>query len=211
MEKDYKSLGYFFLLVVPLILIGFYPSYFALFPTFNERIDYLVHLHFALSMVWVAILIVQPFLIVNRKLGIHKKIGQSTYVIFPLWVASFLVMIFKKIEAQEFMYLVFPIGNMLILIILYILAIRHRKNTAKHMRYMIASALVLLDPTVGRWTFNIFHNDLIAMPITYALMNLILVFLIWKDRQNGKDYTPYVVSLGCFLAYNVAFFVVYLS
>jgi hypothetical protein len=211
METNYRKLGYVFLLIIPLTIIGFYPSYFGLFPEFNEHIDTLVHLHFFLSALWIAILITQPLLIVNKKYKWHKIIGKSSYVIFPLWILSFLVMIYKVIEKEDYDYLVFPIGNMLILIVLYFLAIKHRKTTAKHMRYMIASAIVLIDPTIGRWTFNIFENDLIAMPITYAIMNLILVGLIWMDKRNGKDYKPYVVALICFLLYNIAFFIVYLT
>lgn len=211
METNYRKLGYIFLLIIPLVAIGFYPSYFGLFPEFNEHIDVLVHIHFLLSAVWIAILITQPLLIINKKYTWHKRIGRSTYIIFPLWILSFLVMIYKVIQKEHYDYLVFPIGNMLILIILYVLAIKHRKNTAKHMRYMIASALVLLDPTIGRWTFNIFQDDLIAMPITYAIMNLILLGLIWMDIRNGKDYKPYVVALTSFLTYNVAFFMVYLN
>ncbi|PKQ44261.1 hypothetical protein [Confluentibacter flavum] len=211
METHYRKLGYIFLLIIPLVIIGFYPSYFGLFPEFNEHIDVFVHIHFLLSLVWIAILITQPLLIINKKYKWHKRIGRSTYIIFPLWILSFLVMIYKVIQKEHYDYLVFPIGNMLILIILYVLAIKHRKKTAKHMRYMIASGIVLIDPTIGRWTFNIFQDDLIAMPITYTIMNLILIGLIWMDKRNGKDYKPYVVALTCFLIYNIAFFMVYLN
>ena len=211
METNYRKLGYILLIIIPLVFIGFYPSYFGLFPEFNDHIDALVHLHFLLSAVWIAIIIAQPLLIVNKKYTWHKLIGRSTFVIFPLWILSFLVMIYKVIEKEAYDYLVFPIGNMLILIILYFLAIKHRKTTAKHMRYMIASAIVLIDPTIGRWTFNIFGDDLIAMPITYSIMNLIVLGLIWMDKRNGKDYKSYVVALTCFIAYNIAFFIVYLT
>lgn len=159
MEKNYQKLGFIFLLIIPLTVIGFYPTYFGLFPKFDEYIDTLVHLHFFLSTLWVAILIAQPFLVVNRKYKWHKRFGKSTYIIFPLWVLSFFIMIYKVIEKEDYDYLVFPVGNMLILIILYYLAIKYRKTTAKHMRYMISSAIVLIDPTVGRWTFNVFEND----------------------------------------------------
>jgi hypothetical protein len=99
---------------------------------------------------------------------------------------------------------------MLILIVLYFLAIKHRKNTGKHMRYMISSAVILIDPTIGRWTFTIFKDDLIAMPITFAIINLILLELIKMDKRNGKDSMPYIVALSCFIIYNIAFFIEFL-
>lgn len=120
-------------------------------------------------------------------------------------------MFYKVIQKEDYSYLVFPVGNMLVLIVLYFLAIKHRKSAAKHMRYMIASAVLLIDPTVGRWTFTIFQSDLISMSITYAIMNLILARLIWMDKRNGKDYQPYLVALACFIAYNIAFFIVFLN
>lgn len=67
MERNYQKLGYLFLWIIPLIVVGFYPSYFGLFPVFNKHIDVLVHVHFFLSAVWITILITQPLLLVNKK------------------------------------------------------------------------------------------------------------------------------------------------
>ncbi len=211
MESSYKKTGFFFLLILPLVAIGFYPSYFGLFPEFNQKIDFLVHIHFLISALWVAVLITQPFLILNKQYRWHKLLGRFTYVIFPIWILSFIPMIYNAIQKGNNQNLVFPIGTMSLLIILYILAIKHRRTTAKHMRYFIASVVVLIDPTVGRWTYNIFQNDLIAMPITYAIMNFILMGLIWMDMRNGKDYQPYVVALVCFILYNISFLIVFIS
>jgi hypothetical protein len=120
-------------------------------------------------------------------------------------------MIYKIIQRGDYKILVFPIGIMSILIVLYVLAIWNRKTTAKHMRYIIASAVVIIDPTIGRLTFNIFKDDLIGMPVTYAIMNLIILGLIWMDMRNGKDYQPYLIALTCFIIYHISFFIGFLS
>lgn len=211
MENNYKKIGFFFLIILPLVAIGFYPSYFGLFPVFNTKIDFLVHVHFFFSVLWIMVLISQPFLIMNKQYHWHRLLGRATYVIFPLWILSFLPMIYNVIQKGIYKNLLFPIGIMSILLILYVLAIMNRKTSAKHMRYMIASAVVLIDPTIGRLTFNIFKDDLIGMPITYAIMNLILVGLIWMDKRNGKDYQPYLVALTCFIVYNISFLIVFLN
>lgn len=210
-ENSYTKTGFFFLIIIPLVGIGFYPSYFSFFPTQFQKIDFLVHLHFFFSALWIVILILQPFLIINKHYRWHKRLGKVTYIIFPLWIMSFLPMINNLIQSEKYNVLVFPIGTMTLLIIFYALAIKNRKIAAKHMRYFIASAIVLIDPTIGRWTYTIFQNDLIAMPITYGIMNLILVALIWMDKRNGKDYQPYLVALSYFLLYNIAFFLVFLN
>lgn len=63
MEKRNKKVGFLLLLIVLLVAIGFYPSYFKLFPGFNEHIDVLVHLHFFISALWIATIVTQPILI----------------------------------------------------------------------------------------------------------------------------------------------------
>jgi len=211
MENNYKKTGIFFLLIIPLVAIGFYPTYFGLYPEFNQNIDFLVHIHFFMSAVWITVLIAQPFLILNKKYQWHRLLGRATYVIFPLWILSFIPMINNVVQKGLYKNLIFPVGIMLLLIILYVLAIKNRKTTAKHMRYMIASAVVIIDPTIGRVTFNFFKDDLIGMPITFAMMNLVLLGLIWMDKRNGKDYQPYLVALACFIVYNISFLIVFLT
>ncbi len=39
MEKTYKYLGYFLLLLVPLTILAFFKTYFVQFPNFKEDID----------------------------------------------------------------------------------------------------------------------------------------------------------------------------
>lgn len=209
MEKYYQKLGYVLLLLIPLMFIGFYPTYFKYFPNFKDSINSLTHLHTIISIIWVAILIIQPFLILNKKYKWHKILGKSTYVIFPVWILSFIPMMLLIIEKKLYKNLVFPIADIIILIILYVLAIKHKKTPAKHMRYMIASALVLIDPTVGRLAFYILNLGPLSMPFAYTLMNGILLLLIWIDYKNKKNYTPYLIALILFMTYNAFYFLVF--
>jgi len=90
MEKSYKYLGYFLVLLIPLTFIGFYRTYFSL----------------------------------------------------------------------------------LLLIFFYVLAVINikRKNPQSHMRYMIASALVFIDPTVARMLIPVFGmSDLTWFHIIYEV------------------------------------------
>ncbi len=45
MDKTYKYLGYYLLLLIPLIFAGFYKSYFQPFPNFGENINVFVNLN----------------------------------------------------------------------------------------------------------------------------------------------------------------------
>jgi hypothetical protein len=49
MEKAYKNLGYFFLLLIPLTLLGFYKLYLSQFPGF-EGTTTDIHIHAAIAL-----------------------------------------------------------------------------------------------------------------------------------------------------------------
>ena len=74
------------LLLIPLTFAGFYKTYFEPFPNFGKNIDIYIHIHAVIASLWIAILIVQPFLIVNKKIALHRSVGKLSYVVFPLLI-----------------------------------------------------------------------------------------------------------------------------
>ena len=211
MDRTYKYLGYFFLLMIPLIFAGFYKSYFQPFPNFGKKFDTSLHIHSIIATLWVAILIVQPFLIVNKKVAWHRMLGKGSYVVFPLLLLSFIPRIIKTFDAAEYQYLFFPIADGLLLILFYSLAIYYKKKTAKHMRYMIASALVLLGPTVGRIGPHLFGwSELLSQNVQYAIIYSILIALVLYDRKNKRQYQPYLIAMGAYIIHQIVFHLIFL-
>ena len=162
MEKAYKNTGYFMLLLIPLVILGFYKTYFSHFPDFNEnstlthsRVTIFHHLHATLATLWILLLIIQPLLIRYGKFKIHKTIGKISYFIFPLLILSFIPLIFRILQTNYPISAYVPISNSLLLILFYSLAVYNRKNTPQHMRYMIGTATVFLGPTIARIGTNI--------------------------------------------------------
>lgn len=211
MDKTYKYLGYFFLLLIPLIFAGFYKSYFKPFPNFGKNFDGYLHLHSIIATLWVAILIVQPFLIVNKKVAIHRTVGKLSYIVFPLLILSFIPRIIKTYNDGAYPYLFFPIADGMLLILFYGLAIYNKKKTGKHMRYMIASALVLLGPTFGRIGPHLFGwSELLTQNIQYLIIDSILIGLVLYDRKNHRQYQPYLVAIALFIVHQIIYHLVFL-
>lgn len=180
MDRTYKYLGYFMLLLIPLIFAGFYKSYFQPFPNFGAKFNENVHIHSVLATLWVAILITQPFLIVNKKVAWHRRLGKLSYFVFPLLIFSFVPMIIKSYNKGDFQFLFFPIGDGVLLMLFYTLAIYFKRKTAKHMRYMIASAFVLLGPTLGRiGPYLLGWSELLTQNVQYAIIYSILISLFY--------------------------------
>lgn len=206
MEKNYKYLAYFFLILIPLTIAGFYKTYFSLIPDFDENITFWYHVHAFIASLWIIMLIVQPFLIRFKKVGFHKSVGKFSYVLFPLLILSFVPTSFSMIDRFGIESVFFPIILSILLIIFYSQAIIHRKHTNIHMRYMIATAIVFIDPTLNRIWSNIFHlSEGIRDHITFGIQYSILFGLIYLDWSNNRNFKPYVVALVCFIIYHIIY------
>ena len=211
MDRTYKYLGYFLLLLIPLIFAGFYRSYFQPFPNFGANITVFVHLHAFIASIWVLLLIVQPFLILNKKNALHRKVGKLSYFVFPLLIVSFIPQILKIIRTEEKANLFFPLGDGVLLITFYSLAIYYRKESSKHMRYMIASALVLLGPTWGRIGGSLLGmSDLLTQNVQYAIIYSILAALTLYDIRNKNNYFPYLLAIFGFMLHQAVYYWVFL-
>lgn len=211
MEKSYRYLGYFFLLFIPLIFVGFYKTYIVQFPTFEKIKHTFIHIHAAIAVAWVTLIIVQPFLIVNKKMAWHRKLGKLSYFIFPLLILSFIPSIINDLNSDTPKYAFFPIGDGSLLILFYCMAIKHRKKSSLHMRYMIAAAMVLLGPTMGRILPNIFgFSEVATQNIQFAIIQSILIALIVFDIRNRKKYYPYLIAIACWCVHQSVFYYLFL-
>ena len=87
MEKQYKNLGYYFLILLVFVALGFYYPYFSLFPEFKS-VTIIIHIHAIALFLWLVILMVQPLLIRYQKYEAHKKLGKFTYFLLPIVISD---------------------------------------------------------------------------------------------------------------------------
>lgn len=82
MEKAYKNLSLFFIAILVIVILGFFKTYFGLFPNFRN-VTSIQHIHGSLFLLWFVMLIVQPILIRKRKYKWHRVIGKVSYFLVP--------------------------------------------------------------------------------------------------------------------------------
>lgn len=211
MDKTYHYLGYFLLLLIPLIFAGFYNTYIVQFPNFGKNIDVYSHIHAFIASVWVATLIVQPFLIANKKIALHRIIGKLSYLVFPLLILSFIPRVMKTMNSEDTRYLFFPLADGFLLLIFYAMAIYYKRTTFKHMRYMISAVLVLLGPTFGRiGPILLGWSELLTQNVEYAIIYSILISLIVYDLNNKRKFQPYLIALGGFFIHQMVYYWVFI-
>lgn len=205
----YKYGHYFVGLVLLVILGGFWASYFA--PIGEVPLAF--HIHALTAMSWLALLIVQSLAIHARKNAIHKMLGRASFVMFPLLIAGFVMIInvsAARFAAKENPFIAvlgpaFGIG-MAIAIVAYLtlfyLALRNRRTTKLHAGYMLATPMILFESPFSRlmesafpW-MNIIGSEgpravLDTIAISDAMVAVFAMALYFMDRRNGA---PWLVA-----------------
>ena len=219
------------LLLIPFTFLGFYPSYFSRQP---GEVHAVYHIHAFFMLIWVALAIVQPYLIKRKNTTLHKRIGRISYLLMPfVFVTAFLVirhtydvnianetanvtsgastLSLDQILAKAAANMRLGIIYLTWLATFYILAIVNRKKILFHATYMFAAIMTILGPTVDR---VIGHSlEYVGLPYNFLAENfvfisilLLLSGLIYYQWRNGNSVKPASVSLGIYCVGLIIFY-----
>jgi hypothetical protein len=213
MILENKTLGsaikaFFIAMVILFILmqIAFHPSYLKYFPQFHE-FSWIHHVHGALMVSWVTMLIIQPYLIIKNKYKAHRLIGKISYVTAPLVFISMIlitklnylkmvgVMPFTEVAAFQSLNFITPLNFLLF----YSLAVIHKKDVFKHKRYMIGTVFTIFGAISSRLLIIIFGSSIefYAFFISEYFGISIVLLLLLNDLIKKVNPIPYtIVALG---------------
>ena len=181
-------------------IIGFHKTYTVNFPDF-KGFQWVQHFHGAMLMSWFLMLMVQPLLIRFHKPRIHRNLGKLGYVLAPMVCYSiFLVtrmVYFREIavrpEESVLGQLSLDIPTIFIFGLFFALAMINRKDSAVHMRYMVATSLLMIGPGLGR-ALIIFGGTPfpVAVTIVYYISEIIAVLFLVNDIRKRNNYKPFL-------------------
>ena len=203
-ETGYKNVSLLFVVIFAIIVLGFFKTYFGLFPSFNN-VTLIQHIHGLLFTTWFVLLFVQPLLIRYGKYRAHRIIGRFTYVLVPCIIISihfiareaYLNAVAAHVPRQQVLAnTYFQVYQIFDFAVLYLLAIINKHRTPYHMRYMIATALAIAGAGLRRF----FEHDLgmgggDALLYGFLAPDLFLVGLIVYDKIKRQNSRAYIVSL----------------
>ena len=153
----YRHAHYYLLLLLPLAVLAFWPSYFANLagssPTF--------HLHGLTGTAWVLLLVAQSWTIHHGRRSLHRTIGLWSFLLFPLFIAGGLMVIQTMARTTAAgtnpFYNVYgaSLGTLdaistLGIGLLFFQALKHRRKVHLHARYMLGTVFFLLAPVIVR-------------------------------------------------------------
>jgi hypothetical protein len=203
----YRHAHYFVGAVLLVIFGGFWASYFSVV---NGPMPLAFHVHAITSMTWLLLLIAQHVAIHRRANALHKQMGKASFVLFPLLMLGFVMIINVSAEryaAQESPFIIHngPAFGIALLVALaayctlFYQALKNRRNVKLHAGYMLATPLILFESPFSRlmdqyipW-LNIIrtegpHQVLSSIAFSDGLMIAFAMTLYLMDRKHGAPW-----------------------
>lgn len=210
-QKSYLYFAIFFVFV----LIAFWLTYFT---RMADQENYRLHTHGITLLLWCIMLIVQPYLIRIKKNQLHKRIGKFSYVLVPLMVFTTVDLLHYRLiglpalGTMDFFFVALVLNALIAFLILYGLAIFHRKDSGVHARYMVCSIFPMFTPVTDR-IIHIYINSFvpylptiegnpIAPVVGFLLADLILIGLSIWDWRSHKRWNIFPLALIILLIYH---------
>jgi uncharacterized membrane protein YozB (DUF420 family) len=196
----FKNAPWYMIALLVVVIAGFWKSYFAVPP--GEVLPSL-HAHGIPMLLWLGMLIVQPWLIRSGRKSWHRAIGKTSYILFPIVAVTATYIVFQDLgrnyedpfSADALGAFFSGFAHVAILAIFYGLAIYNRRNLQLHARYMLSTALPLVTPGFFRVLLFWIGSDDVPIPdffMTMVIVGIIPLLLIGSDRLKGKIYPPFV-------------------
>jgi len=198
-------------MMLVLVVLGFWPSYFASLQTWR----FSVHIHSALMFYWMGSLIAQAVFVKTGQMDWHRRIGRASFVVAPLMVFFGYLMMREVLGLDSWRFTVSDIralwgsfGNIAHFALTYALAIYFRRDTQLHARFMISTGVILLGAGVVRIVW-VGHPELsgfvAAVNTEFVFGMLITIALILNDRRVGRIRAPFVIMLVLLACRHVVF------
>lgn len=153
-----------------------------------SSIDAYTHAHAVLGTLWLLILILQPSLIALGHRRTHRLVGRVSLFVALGFVLSGLLLTHFRVSrlseaafAREGIYIYLPLSIAVLFAVACVLGFRWRKSTPVHARFMLSTALLLIDPLLARIMFFYLPplpSDDLYQGLTYTLTAAVMFLLV---------------------------------
>ena len=210
----YRHAPYYVLAVIAVIILGFWPSYFAK----GTEVPWQFHAHGVAASLWVLMVLVQSITVHKSQLPLHRAVGKSSLILFPFLIgglAAIIDLTGKGFVGGDFIRTTFG-GEFLIglalavaaYVLLYYRALKYRRKVWLHSGYMLATPLILFESPfsriIGTWIPALQYagpqdNAVFMDSILWAMaVELVVIAALWwrlRDKAN-----PFLVAGGFIVA-----------
>ena len=210
--RFYRHAYLYFAIAFVVTMAGFWPSFF----TRLGGTDASHMIHGTSATLWMTVPVVQAWLISQRKLEWHRRLGKASLLLAPVLVVSGLhmvqIMLLKAFrhepglsQALRLRFAFIDISAMVLFVLVLILALRkiYRKDVRAHAQYMACTVLIALEPAVERfllfWVPGIGDFG-VALNVSLFIMEVIVAVLLYVEWRSGRLSPGYVMTFVFFVA-----------
>jgi hypothetical protein len=212
-RMNFNKFGYYAVGLLAIAVLGFWPTYFSKFFDGTADFNFYYHFHFMMATSWIALLIVQPMLIRKKKLPIHRQVGKLSFVILPLFFVSVILLKHYNLggEVTEGLgaSLWLQLKDLVIIGTMFTIAMVNKHTMQIHARAMIATGIVFIEPTLGRFIILTVLPEpdfFLGLGITVAIMYALIISLIILERKQTKGRWVFPLLLAMFIVFHCLIF-----
>jgi hypothetical protein len=209
----YPRAHYYVLVVIGVIIGGFWPSYFAA----SGSVPWQFHAHGVAASLWVTMVAAQSWTAHHKQLPLHRAVGKSSLLLFPFLIgglAAIIDLTGKGFVAgdglpRQLYGASFLIGLALAIaayVTVYYRALKYRRKVWVHSGYMLATPLILFESPFSRLLNLYVPGFIIRGPADFHLiihsilwsmaLELAIITAIWFRYREKAN--PFLVA-GAFI------------
>jgi len=211
----YPRAHYYVLVVIAVIVAGFWPSYFGVWGS----VPWQFHAHGVAASLWVTMVAAQSWTAHHRQLPLHRAVGKSSLLLFPFLIGGLAAIIDVTAKgyvagdgpARTMFGASFLIGLAVAIaayVTVYYRALKYRRKVWVHSGYMLTTPLILFESPFSRLLNGFVPGLAISGPddlhlimpsILWAMaIELAVIAAIWlKYRERAN---PFLVAGGFIVA-----------
>jgi len=168
------------------VFAGFAPTYY-LRPVFTATpLMPLLHLHGVVFSSWLVLLLVQTTLVAAHRTDIHRRLGIVGGVIAGLMIlVGFITAVIRAGQgasptgAPALVFLVVPIGDILVFAILVSAGFYFRRRPDVHKRLMLFATISILAAAVARLPFSFIATG--GPPVFFGISDIFILVILLYD------------------------------
>jgi hypothetical protein len=188
------------LIALAVVFAGFAESYYLKSVFGTPDLSTIKHVHGVVMTAWFALFLVQVRLVATGNVLIHRRLGilgvalavLVVIVAMQTAIASARAGVTPLPSIPPLVFLVMPVGEMVIFTTLMTAAIVLRKRGAYHKRLMLLASIAMLTPAMARLPFDFVRAG--GPPAFFALTDLVILGCIFFDVAKNRRVHPAFIA-----------------
>ena len=179
-----------------IVIAGFWPTYFGRMLDGAFDRPWIIHVHAAVFLGWMALLLTQVALVLLGRRDAHRRIGRAGIgygaLVLCLGLAvTFAAPIMRVVagewtRSQAAAFLILPLGDMVLFAALFGAAIAYRTRSEIHKRLMLLATVALLFAPSARMAGE--HGPLVLLLVWMAPVAIAMAHDLWVRRRVHGAY-----------------------